>query len=95
MFNRRLSYWILCAAFSALLLTASSLCSQEKLPDAPIPQNNAPVPQVSVPTPDTSDSAGESSSAANPQASSKYSPGRSGRYRTTESAGPSAGITAD
>ena len=53
MFNRRLSYWIVCAAVSALLLTASSLRSQEKLPDAPRPQNNAPVPQVSVPTPDT------------------------------------------
>jgi VWFA-related protein len=75
MFNRRLSHWILCAAFSALLLTASSLCSQEKLPDAPIPQNNAPVPQVSVPTPDNSDTAGESSSATNPQASPNTRPG--------------------
>lgn len=67
MFNRRLSYWILCAAASALLLTASSLWAQEKLPDAPSPQNNAPAPQVNVPTPDTSGSGGESSSAANPQ----------------------------
>ena len=47
------------------MLTASSVCSQDKLPDAPIPQNNAPVPQVSVPTPDT---AGDSSPAANPDA---------------------------
>lgn len=67
MFNRRSSYWIVCAAASALLLTAPFLCSQEKLPDAPIPQNNAPVPKVNVPTPDTSNSGGESSSAANPQ----------------------------
>lgn len=67
MFNRRLSYWILCATALALLLTASSLCSQEKLPDAPTPQNNAPIPQVKVPTPDTADTGGDSSSAANPQ----------------------------
>ena len=67
MFNRRLSYWIVCAAASALLLTGSSLRSQEKLPDAPAPQNNAPIPQVSVPTPDTADNGGESSSGANPQ----------------------------
>lgn len=69
MFNRRLSYWILCAAVSAWLLTAIPLQSQEKLPDAPIPQNNAPIPQVNVPTSDTSNTGGESSSAANPQPS--------------------------
>ncbi|MFZ0706532.1 MAG: VWA domain-containing protein [Candidatus Korobacteraceae bacterium] len=74
MFNRRLSYWIVCAAASALLLTASSLRSQEKLPDAPSPQNNAPVPQVSVPTPDTGNGGGESSSAANPQPSPNTRP---------------------
>ncbi len=68
MFNRRLSYWTLCAAVSALIFAASSLRSQEKLPDAPIPQNNAPVPQVSVPTPGASDTGGDSSSAANPEA---------------------------
>lgn len=74
MFNRRLSYWILCAAASALLLTATFLWSQERLPDAPIPQNNAPAPQVNVPTPDTSTSGGESSSAANPQPSPNTRP---------------------
>src|SRR5215475_5606205 len=67
MLNRRLSYWILCATASALFLTASSLCSQDKLPDAPTPQNNAPIPQVTMPTPDSSDNGSESSSAANPQ----------------------------
>ncbi len=78
MFHRRLSYWIVCAAVSALLLTASSLWSQEKLPDAPRPQNNAPIPQVSVPTPDNSDSGGESSSAANPQPDSNTRPADQG-----------------
>ncbi len=78
MFNRRLSYWILCAAASALLVTAGSLWSQEKLPDAPIPQNNAPVPQVSVPTPDTSGTGGDSSSAANPQPDPNTRPGEQG-----------------
>ncbi len=78
MFNPRLSSWIVCAAASALLLTASSLRSQDKLPDAPIPQNNAPVPQVNVPTPDTSDSGGQSSSAANPQPGANTRPGDQG-----------------
>ncbi len=77
MFNRRLSYWMLCAATSAVLLTASSLSSQEKLPDAPIPQNNAPVPQVNVPSSGTPDNAGESSSAANPEATPNTRPGES------------------
>jgi len=67
MLHRRLGYWILCAAASALLVTAPSLWAQEKLPDAPTPQNNAPIPQVTVPTPDSSDNSGDSSSAANPQ----------------------------
>jgi VWFA-related protein len=77
MFHRRLSYWILCAAGSALLLSASFLCSQEKLPDAPSPQNNAPVPQVSVPTPEASDTAGNSSS-ANPEGNANTRPGDQG-----------------
>jgi len=74
MFNRRLSFWMLCATFSALLFAAAALSSQEKLPDAPAPQNNAPVPQVSVPTPSGPDNQGESSSAANPEPNAKTRP---------------------
>jgi VWFA-related protein len=67
MFNRRLSYWILCAIVTAWICAPSFLRSQEKLPDAPTPQNNAPVPQASVPSPSAPDNSGDSSSAANPQ----------------------------
>jgi VWFA-related protein len=67
MFNRRLSYWLLCAIATALISAPTFLRSQEKLPDAPTPQNNAPVPQMNVPPPGTPDNSGESSSAANPQ----------------------------
>jgi len=67
MFNRRLSFRTMCAVLSALMLAAVSLASQEKLPDAPSPQNNAPVPQLSVPSSGAPDTQGDSSSAANPQ----------------------------
>lgn len=67
MSNRRLRFWISCAIFSALLLAAAALCAQEKLPDAPAPQNNAPVPRADVPIGETSGSQGGSSTAANPE----------------------------
>ena len=46
MFNRRLSPWIQSAVMvAALSLAASYALAQDKLPDAPTPQNNAPCPQ--------------------------------------------------
>lgn len=76
MFNRRLSHWSLCATLSvsALFFVPAYLPSQEKLPDAPAPQNNAPLPQVNVPSPDTQ---GESSSAANPESGPNTRPAES------------------
>ncbi len=74
MFNRRLSYWILSAALGALILFTPSLSAQEKLPDAPHPQNNAPVPQVNVPSSGAADTQGESSSAANPESGANTRP---------------------
>jgi VWFA-related protein len=67
MFNRRVSYWLLCAIGMALISAPSFVRSQDKLPDAPTPQNNAPVPQMNTPSPASPDNSGESSSAANPQ----------------------------
>lgn len=68
MFDRRLSPRILGVFLTAVLaLTAISAYSQQqKLPDAPAPQNNAPLPNVNVPTPGASDDQGSSSSGANP-----------------------------
>jgi len=66
MFNRPLSLRTLCALVGVLTLTAVCL-AQEKLPDAPVPQNNAPIPQVNVPSSGTADGQGESSSAGNPR----------------------------
>ena len=52
MFNRRLSPWIQSAVMvAALSFAASYAVSQEqKLPDAPTPQNNAPAPSVNLPS---------------------------------------------
>jgi VWFA-related protein len=41
---------VLTAAF-ALLLASNAICQDQKLPDAPAPQNNAPLPKVDVPVP--------------------------------------------
>jgi len=77
MFNRRLSHWSLCVTLClATLFVAFSLSAQEKLPDAPAPQNNAPLPQVSVPSPDNA-APGDSSSGANPESSANTRPGGS------------------
>ncbi len=50
---------------TALTLTASYAVSQQKLPDAPTPQNNAPAPSATLPT---ANDQGSSSSSANPEA---------------------------
>jgi VWFA-related protein len=69
MFHRRLSLWIRSAVMvAALSFAASCAISQEqKLPDAPTPQNNAPAPGVNLPTQGTPDEQGSSSS-GNPEA---------------------------
>jgi len=74
MFHRQLSYWVLCAVVTALICVPGLLPAQEKLPDAPIPQNNAPPPPMKVPSPNTGDTSGESSSAANPQSDTNTRP---------------------
>jgi VWFA-related protein len=55
---RPLKLWtggaLLTAALS-LLLASAAVCQQQKLPDAPTPQNNAPVPNVNVPAPGVPD----------------------------------------
>ena len=66
MFHRRLSLctraalWLACMA----LVAPSGFAQQEKLPDAPTPQNNAPAPAVSIPIPGDQ---GSSSSSDNPE----------------------------
>jgi VWFA-related protein len=72
MFNRRLSPWIQSAAMAAVLSFAASyaLGQEQKLPDAPTPQNNAPAPSVNLPSQGTPDDQGSSSSGANPEAPS-------------------------
>jgi VWFA-related protein len=68
MFNRRLSSWIRGAILAAVLaLTAAyAVSQQQKLPDAPTPQNNAPAPNVNVPQPGAPDDQGPASSSENP-----------------------------
>ena len=74
MFNRRLSPWIQSAVIvAALSFAASYAVSQEqKLPDAPTPQNNAP--SVNLPTQGTPDEQGPSSS-GNPEVPPNTLPG--------------------
>jgi len=63
---------------AVLALAAVSAAGQEqKLPDAPAPQNNAPAPSVNLPPPASSDDQGSSSSSANPdQPANTRSPGQ-------------------
>ncbi len=70
MFNRRLSPWIQSAVMvAALSLAASYALAQEKLPDAPTPQNNAPAPSVNLPSQGSApDDQAPSSSSGNPEA---------------------------
>jgi VWFA-related protein len=67
MFTRHRSHWTFSALLIFVLAIVSFAWAQEKLPDAPAPQNNAPLPQV--PVSNTPDEQGESSSAANPASS--------------------------
>lgn len=69
MFNRRLSSWIRGGLLSAVLIfaTAYAMPQEQKLPDAPAPQNNAPVPNINVPPPGAPDDQGSSSSSENPE----------------------------
>ncbi|HKD83830.1 MAG TPA: VWA domain-containing protein [Terriglobales bacterium] len=69
MFHRPLSSRIGGALLTAIvaLASATALAQDQKLPDAPTPQNNAPAPSVSVPSPANSGDQGESSSGANPE----------------------------
>lgn len=69
MSDRRLSFLIRGALLTAVLtLTMTPAFAQDqKLPDAPAPQNNAPLPSVNLPNaPSGSDDQGSSSSSANP-----------------------------
>ncbi len=68
MFNRRLSSWIQSAVMVAALTFATSYArsQEQKLPDAPTPQNNAPAPSVTLPSQGTPGDQGSSSS-GNPE----------------------------
>jgi len=69
MFLRPLSFWTRGAVLAAVLtLTAAfAPAQQQKLPDAPIPQNNAPAPQENFPAPSAPGEPGSSSSSGNPE----------------------------
>ncbi|HUK43305.1 MAG TPA: VWA domain-containing protein [Candidatus Bathyarchaeia archaeon] len=69
MFRPRLTHRLqgaLLSATLALFLTAIAFAQEQKLPDAPGPQNNAPAPNVNVPPPVSGDQ-GSSSSVPNPE----------------------------
>jgi VWFA-related protein len=68
MYRRPSSFGIRGALLTAVLVlmaASCAICQQQKLPDAPIPQNNAPVPNPNVPP--SSGDQGSSSSNANPE----------------------------
>ncbi|MGA7463397.1 MAG: VWA domain-containing protein [Candidatus Korobacteraceae bacterium] len=69
MFSRPLSSCIRGALLTAVLAlgTAALIAQDQKLPDAPTPQNNAPVPNVNVPPPASANDQGEPSSSENPE----------------------------
>src|ERR1700744_5321477 len=71
MLYRRLSFWIKGALLTAILgLTALCAAAQDqKLPDAPAPQNNAPAPNVTVPPPNGGDEQTSPSTNDNPNQS--------------------------
>jgi VWFA-related protein len=48
------------------LAAASAFCQDQKLPDAPAPQNNAPAPSVTLPPPTSADDQANPSSGGNP-----------------------------
>ncbi len=51
----------------AVLAWSTALAQEQKLPDAPSPQNNAPAPSVSIPQSGNPDDQGPSSSSENPE----------------------------
>ena len=76
MFDRRLSFRIRSVLLTAALTltTAFVAAQQQKLPDAPAPQNNAPLPSANVPPAGSPDDQGSSSSSANPNGSGNTLP---------------------
>jgi VWFA-related protein len=67
---RRLSFRIRTALLTAVLILTTAFAfsqQQQKLPDAPAPQNNAPLPSPTLPTPTASDDQGSANS-GNPNA---------------------------
>jgi len=68
MSDRRLTFRIRSAILTAVLTltTAFAAGQQQKLPDAPAPQNNAPLPSANVPPVSSPDDQGSSSSNENP-----------------------------
>ena len=69
MFLRPLSSCMRGAFLTAVLAlaAASAIGQEQKLPDAPAPQNNAPAPSVNLPPPSSADDQGNSSSSENPE----------------------------
>jgi VWFA-related protein len=68
MSDRRLSFRIRSVLLTAVLTLATGfiVAQQQKLPDAPAPQNNAPLPSANVPPMSNPDDQGSSSSNENP-----------------------------
>jgi VWFA-related protein len=89
MFNRRLSPWIQSVMMVAVVSFAASyaISQQQKLPDAPTPQNNAPAPSVNLPSQGTPEDQGSSSSSGNPEAPPNT---RSGQQPFPEPTNPEA-----
>jgi VWFA-related protein len=58
---------VVLALFSAMLLSIPTSAQDQKLPDAPSPQNNAPAPNLNLPQPPAPDDQGQSSSNGNPE----------------------------
>jgi VWFA-related protein len=69
MLNVRVSLWIRRALCGVLLITAANFAfsQNQKLPDAPTPQNNAPAPTVTAPPETSPDDQGSSTSKGNPE----------------------------
>jgi len=69
MLSRRLSFCMRGAFLTVVLAlaAASAICQEQKLPDAPAPQNNAPAPSVNLPPPSSADDQGNPSSSGNPE----------------------------
>ncbi len=88
MFNRRLSPWIQSAILAAALSFAAicAVAQNQKLPDAPTPQNNAPAPSVNLPSQEAPGDQAPSSS-GNPEPSPNT---RSGPQQPEGPANPEA-----